>query len=122
MPFTLELGLERSRDDELTRVDYEPGSVHHSWDMDFGAFARIAGSPIAFGGLSRARPTVSADDQYELTCSSWQHIACDIDSGAVVVTSATASAADDFLCCMTTGHHRPAQLQRLLPSHRTERR
>lgn len=82
---TLELGHERTPDDELLALAASEGRVIVSGDTDFGALLALRDRRSPSVVLFRSRRTFSADSQYALLRAHLDDIAPDLEAGAVVV-------------------------------------
>lgn len=82
---TLELGHERTPDDELLALAASEGRVIVPSDTDFGALLALRDRRSPSVVLFRSRRTFSADSQYALLRAHLDDIAPDLEAGAVVV-------------------------------------
>lgn len=82
---TLELGHERTPDDELLALAAAEKRVIVSGDTDFGALLALRNRRSPSVVLFRSRHTFNAASQYALINAHLTDIAADLEAGAVVV-------------------------------------
>ena len=82
---TLELGLERSEDEELLQVAIAENRIVVSGDTDFGTLLADTNQHAPSVILFRGRHHRSADQQAELILTHLDNLQPDLDHGAIIV-------------------------------------